>query len=71
MSISRIFGVVLLVVGALLLFSGYQASQGVDDQVVEAFTGSFTDETMWYLIGGSASFIGGIFLTFFKKPLLD
>ena len=67
MSTTKIVGIVLLVVGVILLFFGYQSSQAVGDQITEAFTGRFTDATMWYLLGGAAAVVAGVFLTFFKK----
>jgi LPXTG-motif cell wall-anchored protein len=67
MSSATIFGIVLLVVGAILLFFGYQASQAVGDQVVETLTGRFSDKTMWYLLGGVAAVVSGLFVTIFKK----
>jgi drug/metabolite transporter (DMT)-like permease len=67
MGTGKILGVVLLVVGVLLLFFGWQGSESVGDQISETFTGRFTDETMWYLIGGVAAVIAGAFLAFFKR----
>ena len=55
----RIIGLVLLAVGVTLLVFGYNASQTVGEQVVEGFTGRFTRQTMWYLIGGIAAIVGG------------
>ncbi len=63
MSPQRIFGVILLVVGVVLLIFGLNASDSVVDQVSEGVTGKFTDETMWYIIGGLASAVlGGVML---------
>jgi len=62
----QIIGIVLLVVGAILLYFGYQASQSVSEQVVESFTGRFTDSTTWYFILGAASSVGGVFLLAFR-----
>lgn len=59
MGTGKIVGVVLLVVGVLLLFFGWQSSESVGDQISETFTGRFTDETMWYLIGGAAAVVAG------------
>ena len=59
----RIIGLVLLVVGVTLLVFGYNASQSVTEQVVEGFTGHFTNQTMWYLIGGIAAIVGGAALS--------
>jgi len=67
MGSQKLVGVVLLVVGILLLFFGFQASESLGDQVTETFTGRFTDETMWYLIGGAALTVAGAFLAFLKK----
>ncbi|MDA3947632.1 MAG: DUF3185 family protein [Spirochaeta sp.] len=67
MSTTKIVGIVLIVVGAGLLLFGYQSSQAVGDQIAEAFTGRFNDMTMWYLIGGAAAVVAGVFLAFFKK----
>lgn len=64
---NKLIGVVLLVVGAVLLYFGYQSSQSVGGQITESLTGRFTDETMWYLIAGTAAAAAGAFLTLFKK----
>lgn len=60
MNTNKLIAIVLLVLGAILLYMGYQSSQGLDDQVSEAFTGNFTDQTMWYLIGGGISAVAGL-----------
>lgn len=62
MSTSQIIGIVLLVVAAALLYTGYQASQSMGEQVVESFTGRFTDSTTWYFILGAAAAVGGFLL---------
>jgi drug/metabolite transporter (DMT)-like permease len=64
---SKILGIVLLVVGAILLFFAYQQSQSLGDQVSEAFTGRFTDSTIWFLILGAASAAAGVGLLLFGK----
>jgi LPXTG-motif cell wall-anchored protein len=46
---------------------GWQGSESLGDQVTETITGRFTDETMWYLIGGAAALAAGAYLTFFKR----
>ncbi|MGE0714855.1 MAG: DUF3185 family protein [Alphaproteobacteria bacterium] len=60
---SGIFGIVLLSVGAILLAFAWRASQAPVDQVVETLTGRFTNETMWYIVGGAAALIAGVALT--------
>ena len=67
MGSQKLVGVVLLVVGIALLYFGYQSSQSVGGQIAESLTGRFTDETMWYLIGGAAATAAGAFMTFIKK----
>lgn len=64
---NRAIGLALLVAGLALLYFGWQSSQSVGDQLTEAFTGNFTDQTMWYLIGGAAAVAGGGFLLVFRK----
>jgi len=62
MSQQRIIGIVLLVVGAIVLVMGMNASKSVSDQVSQTFTGRFTKETMWYLIGGGAAALIGLLM---------
>ena len=62
MSFGRILGVVALVVGIGLLVTGYNASESAVDQLSETFLGRYTDETVWYLIGGVAASLGGLLL---------
>jgi drug/metabolite transporter (DMT)-like permease len=66
MSISRIVGLILVVVGILCLFLGFNSTQAPLDRVAETVTGRFTKHTMMYivsgivmLLGGAALFIGG------------
>jgi uncharacterized membrane protein YidH (DUF202 family) len=59
MSMYRIIGLVLLTVGVTLLIFGYNASQSVGERVVQGFTGHFTNQTIWFLIGGVAAIVGG------------
>lgn len=67
MSNTQIIGIVLLVVGAILLYFGYQASQSISEQVVETLTGRYTDSTTWYFILGGAAAVGGIVLLAFRR----
>lgn len=63
----QLLGLILLVVGAILLYFGWQSTQSVGDQLTEAMTGRFTDETMWLLIGGAIALIAGAFYTFGRR----
>jgi len=58
----RILGVVLVVIGALLLYFGYQKTGAVTERAKQTITGDYTDRTMLYLIGGAAAGIAGIAL---------
>ena len=64
---AKILAIVLIVVGLILLFLGYQSSQGLDDQIAETFTGRFTDSTIWFLIFGAASTAAGVGLLVLGK----
>lgn len=65
MSNMRILGIALLVIGLGLLFFGIQATGSLTEDVHETFTGRYTDETTWYLIGGGAAAVVGLLLTVF------
>jgi hypothetical protein len=65
MNPQRIFGIVLLVVGVVLLIVGMNSSDSVADQVSETFTGRFTRDTMWYIVGGIASALLGLLMVLF------
>jgi uncharacterized membrane protein len=70
MPLSRIIGIVMLVIGVVLLIFGFQATDTVGEDLHEAVTGRYTDTTMWYLIGGGALGLLGLLLTIFapKTP---
>ena len=58
----RLVGLVLLVIGAFLLYFGWQSSESIADQFAQALTGRFTEETLWLMIGGGATAAAGLFL---------
>jgi len=58
---TRIVGIVLLVVGIILLYFSYEASQSLASSVSEVATNEPTDNTIWYLIGGVAAVIIGLY----------
>lgn len=60
----RLFGIVLLVLGAILLFVGMNSSQSLGEQVSQTFTGRFSERTTWYLIGGIVAGLLGVLLLF-------
>ena len=58
----RVLGIVLVVVGALLLYFGYQKTGAVTEKAKQTITGDYTDRTMLYLVGGAAAGFAGIAL---------
>ncbi|HBX58733.1 MULTISPECIES: DUF3185 family protein [unclassified Methylophaga] len=67
MGSQKLLGIILVVIGIILLVFGFNASQSLGDQVTETFTGRFTDETMWYIIGGAVAVVVGGFLALGRK----
>ncbi len=66
MGTKQLLGIVLLVAGAVMLYFGYTASQGIGEQIHETFTGRFTDSTTWYFIGGAVACAAGVVLLALK-----
>lgn len=62
MSRSSTLGIILLALGALLLFLGWRASTAPVDQISEALTGRFSNNTMWYLLAGAGGMVAGVAL---------
>ena len=60
MTPQRIFGAVLLIVGVVLLVIGMNSSHSMADQVSNTFTGRFTDNTQWYIVGGVVTGLAGL-----------
>ncbi len=67
MNATKIFGLVLFVIGIVLLGFGINASQAVTEKVMEGVTGHYTDNTMWYILGGIALVISGGALAFSNR----
>jgi len=65
MSLWRLIGVALLIVGLGLLYFGWQATDALDEQLREAVTGQYSDDTLWQLIGGAAAAVVGLLLVVF------
>ena len=63
----KIIGLVLLVVGAVLLYFGAQATDATLEQARETLTGDYSDQTMIYLICGAAAAVGGLALLVIGK----
>jgi len=58
----KFFGLVLVVVGGILLYFGYQAANSPVEEISQTLTGRYSRETMIYLIGGAASGVLGLIL---------
>jgi LPXTG-motif cell wall-anchored protein len=61
------FGIVILVVGAILFGFGLQIANSTVEKVPYGLTGKYTDETLWYIIGGVLMIIAGSLLALFWK----
>ena len=67
MRMTQILGGVALVIGLVLLGFAYHASNAPMEQVSEAITGRYTNQTMWYLMLGIAAAVGGVLLVAFGR----
>lgn len=63
----KAIGVACLAVGVLLLVWGHNIAESVGSQVKEAITGSPTDRSMYFYIGGVVLSIFGVFRIFSGK----
>jgi hypothetical protein len=64
MSVQRVVGILLLVLGVGLFIVGVNASDSIADRWTNFFTGHFTDTTVWYMVGGIALAIVGLIVAF-------
>ncbi len=62
MKTNKIIGLVLLVAGAVLVYFGLNATESPVEEISEAVTGRYSDQTMYYLIGGAVSAVLGLVL---------
>lgn len=67
MSTTKIIGIALLALGAILLYFGISATDAPMEEVGETLTGQYSDNTMMYLIGGGVSAVVGLFLVLKKS----
>lgn len=66
MNNNKIIGIILLVVGVIALYFGINATNAPMEEMTEAFTGQYSDQTMLYLIGGAVASIAGLVMLFRK-----
>jgi len=62
MKTNKLIGIILLVLGAVLIYFGLNATESPTEEIAEAVTGRYTDKTMYYLIGGAVSAVLGLVL---------
>ena len=62
MTTPKLIGIGLLVLGMVLLYFGLNATNSPAEQLGEAFTGKYSNETMMYLIGGGIAAAAGLFM---------
>lgn len=65
MNTQRTAGIALLVIGLVLVVVGMNASDSLADQWSNFFTGHYTDTTVWYIVGGIAAAVVGLFLALY------
>jgi uncharacterized protein YjeT (DUF2065 family) len=58
----KIIGIALVVLGAGLIYWGYQLSESIGSQLAETISGSMPDEVMVRYIGGAISLAVGLYL---------
>ena len=71
MSGGQIAGIALFALGLVLLFFGFTATDSVLERGSKALTGEYTNQTMFYIIGGIVSAVAGLGLLLFgarKEP---
>ena len=62
MSTHKILAIALLVLGGVLIYFGNNATDAPVEKLTESVTGKYSDETMYYLIGGGISAVVGLVL---------
>lgn len=63
----KIFGILLLIAGLVLLIIGVSSSQHITEEVAHTVMGRFTNQTLWEMIIGIVMLVTGAFLLFRKK----
>jgi uncharacterized membrane protein len=57
---NRAISIILLVVGAILLFYGIRATDSIGSELSNLFTGAPSDRSIWLLIGGTVAILVGL-----------
>jgi len=59
---NNIIGLAILALGVVLLIFGFNESHSFSSDVSRTFTGNPTDRSIWFLVGGAAAVIVGLFM---------
>lgn len=62
MNVKKIGGIVLIIAGIGIAYSGYEVSQTVGNQLGSAFSGSSSDGVITRYVAGAISAAVGVFL---------
>ncbi len=63
---NRLIGLLLLVIGGFLLYFGFNAANSPVEELSEMVSGRYSDETMYYLVGGAIAVLLGLVLVLKK-----
>ena len=63
----KLIGVIALATGIMLLFWGHNSAQALNSQVENILTGTPTNRTMYFYIGGAALVCYGLFQMVWKR----
>jgi hypothetical protein len=69
MKANQMVGVIALVLGATLLGYAYQSSHAALQQISGSLAGHVSNQTLWYLLGGTGITLGGGLLAIFGRRL--
>lgn len=64
----KVFYIILLVGGILLLYFGYDEYQSFGSELNQAFGGSGSSQAIWMMVGGGAATVGGLVGLLRDKP---
>ena len=59
---NNIIGLAIFALGVVLLIFGFNESHSFSSDVSRTFTGNPTDRSIWFLVGGAAAVIVGLFM---------
>jgi threonine/homoserine/homoserine lactone efflux protein len=66
MNQSKLIGLILLVGAAFLIYLGLNQANSPLGEINEAFTGSYSDETLGYMLGGAITGVLALYFLFKK-----